>query len=83
LQRRSEPDSREQAMAEHDDLPYVVIERRSGGFGVFMLGAVLGAAAALLMAPRSGRELRDDITSGVKRLRDTAEDAVRNVQHSV
>ena len=70
-------------MAEHDDMPYVVIERRSGGFGLFLLGALLGAGAALLMAPRSGQELRDEITSGVKRLRDSAEDAVRGVQSSV
>ncbi|HEX6308176.1 MAG TPA: YtxH domain-containing protein [Longimicrobiales bacterium] len=70
-------------MADHDDLPYVIIERRSGGFGSFVVGALLGAGAALLFAPRSGRETRDEIRAGAFRLRDRAEDAVRGVTDSV
>lgn len=70
-------------MANHDDLPYIVIERRSGSFGSLVLGALLGAGAALLLAPRSGRETRDDIRSNALRLRDRAEDAVRGVTDTI
>lgn len=70
-------------MADHDDMPYIVIERRSGGFGSLVLGALLGAGAALLLAPRSGRETRDEIRAGAFRLRDRAEDAVRGVTDTV
>ena len=70
-------------MADHEDMPYIIIERRSGGFGSLVLGALLGAGAALLLAPRSGRETRDEIRAGALRLRDRAEDAVRNVTDSV
>jgi gas vesicle protein len=41
----------------------------------FAIGAVLGAAAALLFAPKSGRELREDLADatrkGVDRARET------------
>ena len=70
-------------MADRDDLPYIVIERRSGGFGSLVLGALLGAGAALLLAPRSGRETRDEIRAGALRIRDRAEDAVRGVTDTV
>jgi gas vesicle protein len=70
-------------MADQDDLPYIVIERRSGGFGSLVLGALLGAGAALLLAPRSGRETRDEIRAGALRIRDRAEDAVRGVTDTV
>lgn len=70
-------------MADHDDMPYIVIERRSGSFGSLVLGALLGAGAALLLAPRSGREIRDDIRTGALRIRDRAEDAVRGVTDTV
>jgi gas vesicle protein len=70
-------------MAQHDEVPYVIIERRSGSATAFLWGALLGAGAALLLAPRSGRQTRDDIRSGALRLRDRAEDAVRSVTDSV
>ncbi|HSJ07878.1 MAG TPA: YtxH domain-containing protein [Longimicrobiales bacterium] len=70
-------------MADHDEVPYIVIERRAGGAGAFLWGALLGAGAALLLAPRSGRETRDEIRAGALRIRDRAEDAVRSVTDSV
>jgi gas vesicle protein len=42
---------------EHESSGIVVIERRSG-VGAFILGALVGAAVALLVAPRSGAETR-------------------------
>jgi gas vesicle protein len=70
-------------MAEHDELPYIVIERRSGGMGALVWGALLGAGVALLFAPRSGRETREEIRAGALRMRDRAEDAVRQVTDTV
>jgi gas vesicle protein len=70
-------------MADHDEIPYIVIERRSGGLGAFVWGAFLGAGVALLLAPRSGRETRDELRAGALRIRDRAEDAVRQVSDNV
>jgi gas vesicle protein len=69
-------------MSHHDDLPYLVIERRSAGLGTLLTGALIGAGLALLFAPRSGRETRDEIRNGLDRVRDRAEDAVRTVQQT-
>jgi gas vesicle protein len=70
-------------MRRQNDMPYVVIERRSGGLGGFILGALVGAAAALLYAPRSGDETRAELREGVRRMRDRAGDTVREMQDSV
>ncbi len=68
-------------MANYDD-PFIVIERRAG-VGAFLWGALIGAGVALLLAPRTGEETRDEIRTGVRRLRRRAEDAVRDVQDAV
>lgn len=56
------------------------IERKRNRFGLyttmFVLGAVAGAAVALLYAPMSGRKLQ-------KQLRDVIDDKVDNVQSAV
>jgi gas vesicle protein len=70
-------------MSHYEDNPYIVIERRSGGIGAFLLGAIVGAGVALLFAPRSGEETRAEIRTGVRRLRERAEDTVRGVQDAV
>lgn len=71
-------------MSERDDAQYVLIERNGGGsFGSFVWGAALGAGLALLLAPRSGRQTRNEIRAGVQRIRDRAEDAVRSAQDGV
>ncbi|HEX6694195.1 MAG TPA: YtxH domain-containing protein [Longimicrobiales bacterium] len=71
-------------MSDRDDAQYVLIERKSGGsFGAFVWGAALGAGIALLMAPRSGLQTRNELRAGVQRLRDRAEGAVRSAQDSV
>jgi gas vesicle protein len=70
-------------MSHHDDLPYIIIERRSGSASAFLWGALIGAGTALLLAPRSGRDTRDEIRAGALRLRDRAEDAVRSVGDTV
>jgi gas vesicle protein len=70
-------------MAQHDDQPYIVIERRSGTLSGFLWGALVGAGVAMLFAPRSGRETRNEIRAGAQRLRNRAEEAVRGVTDSV
>ncbi|HUE95631.1 MAG TPA: YtxH domain-containing protein [Longimicrobiaceae bacterium] len=70
-------------MRDHDDVPYIVIERRSAGLGPFVWGALLGAGAALLLAPRSGAETQEEIRQGVRRARQAAEDRVDAVRGTV
>ena len=63
---------------------YVIIEHRSGGsFGTFVWGLLIGAAAALLYAPKSGRETREELSESMTRLRDEAEGRVREVQDTM
>ena len=70
-------------MSDYEDGPYVIIERRTGEFGTFVWGLLLGAAAALLFAPRAGRETRRELTESARGLRDRAETRVREVQRTV
>jgi gas vesicle protein len=69
-------------MAHHDD-GYVIIEHKTGNFGTFVWGLLVGAAAALLFAPKSGRETREELTDSFYRLRDDAEIRIREVQDTV
>jgi len=58
-----------------------------GGAGVFALGIVMGAAIgaglALLMAPRSGRELRDDLAGRARKARESAAEGYRQGRERV
>ena len=70
-------------MADYEDLPYVVIERHGGGFEAFFWGALLGAGAALLLAPRSGAETQREIRDTARRVRGAAEDRVTDARETV
>ena len=70
-------------MRDHDEMPYIVIERRSGGVGPFVWGALLGAGVALLLAPRSGQETQEEIRRTANRLRTGVEDRVTYARDSV
>ena len=52
---------------DHEEQPYIVIEKHSGGVGSLMLGVLIGAGVALLFAPRTGEETRSDITRRARR----------------
>ena len=54
-----------------------------GSFSAFLWGALIGAGAMLLFAPRSGRETRQELSDSFRRLRDTADAAIRDMQESV
>lgn len=50
-----------------------------GSLGLFAGGLALGAAAALLLAPKPGADLRADLKTRLRRAKDEAEDASRPV----
>lgn len=51
--------------------------------GAFLLGGVIGAAVALLYAPKSGRETRKDISKAARRVKketvDLAEETIESI----
>ena len=68
-------------MRDHDEMPYVVVEREgSGGIGSFILGALVGAGLALLFAPQSGEETQEELKNRAGKLRDVAKERVRDAQ---
>ncbi len=70
-------------MADHDNVPYIVIERHNTGATAFIWGLLLGAGAALLFAPRSGEETQEELRNQARRLRTAAEDRVETVRSTV
>ncbi len=70
-------------MSDYDELPHIVIERERGGLEPFVWGALIGAAAALLMAPRAGAETQREIRERVRRFRESAEEHVGDARDSV
>ena len=71
-------------MRDRDDVPYIVIERDTGGgLGSFVLGALVGAGLALLFAPKSGEETQEELRAQARRLRSAAEGRVRSAQKSL
>ena len=72
-------------MRDHDETPYIVIEREGGGGGIgsFVLGALVGAGLALLFAPQSGEETQEDLKSRAVKLKDVAQERVREAQHNL
>ena len=71
-------------MRDHDDVPYIVIERDSGGgLGSFLLGAMVGAGVALLFAPKAGEETQEELREQARKLREVAEERVREAQRQL
>jgi gas vesicle protein len=71
-------------MRDQDDVPYIVIDRGGGSqTGSFILGALVGAGLALLLAPKSGEETQAELKERARQLRDTAEDKVRVAQQQL
>jgi gas vesicle protein len=59
---------------QNDDRDVVVIREGDSGVRWFLLGALLGAGAALLMAPASGEETRRRLSRQARRVRARTED---------
>ncbi len=66
-----------------DDVPYIVIERSGSGLVPFVWGALLGAATALLLAPKSGAETQRELKDRARRPRERAEEKVEELQGSL
>jgi gas vesicle protein len=64
---------------EQDELLEIEVEQR-GGLGTFVLGMLVGAGAALLLAPRGGRETQREIA---RALRERASGPVDGARESV
>ena len=67
-------------MSDYEDEDVV---EEGGTFGAFLWGALIGAGAMLLFAPRAGRETRQELSDSFRRLRDTADAAIRDMQETV
>lgn len=65
-------DIRRYPLAKHDDDSNVVIYMLAG----VGLGAIIGAAAGLLFAPKAGTELREDLNDKFNELKGKTEDWV-------
>jgi len=70
-------------MRDHEDVPYIVIEREGSGLGTFILGALVGAGLALLLAPQSGEETQQEIRDRARRLKGAAEERVKDAQRQL
>lgn len=71
-------------MRDRDEAPYIVIERDGGGgLGSFVLGALIGAGVALLLAPKSGEETQEELKERARKLRVVAEERVRDAQRQL
>jgi gas vesicle protein len=57
------------------------MSERSGGFGAFLFGIVLGAVAGFMFAPTEGGEsTRRKVSKGLRNLKELAEDKVDEVR---
>lgn len=68
-------------MSDRGESPYIIVERSSGGIGAFLVGALIGAGAALLLAPRSGEETQEELRARARRLREAAGERMKDAQH--
>ncbi|HEU4883483.1 MAG TPA: YtxH domain-containing protein [Longimicrobium sp.] len=70
-------------MRHEDEEEYEVVIEERGGLGTFVLGALVGAGIALLLAPRSGRETQAELARALGGLRDSAGGPVDGTRQSV
>jgi hypothetical protein len=59
----------------------VGVQRRGhmlSGLGIFAAGVVVGAAASLLLAPKSGEEMRQDLADRLSNLGQSVSDKVQS-----
>lgn len=67
-------------MADESKQPYIVVERQGSGVGSFLFGAICGAVAGLLFAPKSGEETQQELREGADRLRSDAENKMEELR---
>lgn len=60
------------AMSEEREVPYIVVEKGGSAIGAFFWGLVVGAATALLFAPKSGQETQEELRESARKLKEEA-----------
>jgi len=70
-------------MSENQQQPYVIVERHGSGLVAFVMGAMVGAVTALLLAPKSGQETQRDLRDGARRVREDAGTRMGELRGSV
>lgn len=70
-------------MSENQQQPYVIVEWHGSGLAAFFLGTAVGAAVALLFAPKSGEETQQDLREGARRLRDEGRERLDDIRSGV
>ncbi|HUH11799.1 MAG TPA: YtxH domain-containing protein [Longimicrobiales bacterium] len=70
-------------MADYDDIPQVIVEQHTASIATFLKGALMGAAVALLFAPRPGREVRDRLRAELDGLRDGLEGRLQEARGEI
>ncbi len=66
-----------------DEGPLILVEKGGGRAPAFFWGALLGAGAALLLAPRSGAETREGLVRGARRMSTAARDMAEELGDTV
>ena len=57
-------------------------ERLLGTLGIFGIGLLVGVGAALLLAPKSGQDLREDLGDRLRKFRDNESDSTESPEAS-
>lgn len=57
-------------------------ERLLGTLGIFGIGLLVGVGAALLLAPKSGQDLREDLGDRLRKFRDGESDSTESPEAS-
>ena len=70
-------------MRPHGDEPFVVVQEKSSDVGSFLLGIAIGAGVALLLAPRTGADVRADIGRRVKKAKGNVTETFTDAREKV
>lgn len=71
-------------MSAEETKPTVVVEKNGGAeIGAFLLGAVVGAGVALLLAPGSGEDTQRRLKEQARRLRGATTERVRGLREDL
>ncbi|MGH7540814.1 MAG: YtxH domain-containing protein [Gemmatimonadota bacterium] len=70
-------------MSDNHSQPTIIVEKSGSGLGAFVMGALVGAATALLFAPKSGEETQRELREGARKLRRGAEEKMSELRDSI